>query len=537
MRGAVLVRVSGAPAARRGGAGGAAGRAAGGRRGAARGAPAAELMRLLRFDGRLRWGALAARRGGGGPRHRRRGGAVSRVSSAPRPGAAVRRRSCCSSSGSPRSSCRSRSGCVGPAAGSRSASAGCSCARSRACRDRYFQSRPISDMAERAHLAAPAARAADAGGGHRARGDRDRRGRRRRSSGWIRAARRSRSCSRAAMLLIPLAGRPAPRRARPAHAQPRGRARALLSSTRFLGLVAIRTHGAEPALAREHRERLGEWARAARGRAAGGARRRGGVRRWSGSASAPGCCRTSSRAPRAPARVRSRDRSAGRLLGALAADARVRARAARPAAPRAAQPHAAPGRAARRPRGARAERRASPAPRPATAGKPAVGVPRSQLSERPRGGGAGTRSSTIGALAIRAGRARRDRRRVGRRQVEPASGCCSAGTAPPRGRCGSTARRSTRARLEALRRRTGVGRSGGLALESLARRQPRLRPGRRRPTRLADALGDADLDEVVRRLPERRADAARRGGRAALGRRGAAGALRPRPAAPGAARW
>ena len=32
----------------------------------------------------------------------------------------------------------------------------------------------------------------------------------------------------------------------------------------LLGLVAVRTHGAEPALAREHRDRLREWVAAAR---------------------------------------------------------------------------------------------------------------------------------------------------------------------------------------------------------------------------------------------------------------------------------
>ncbi len=43
----------------------------------------------------------------------------------------------------------------------------------------------------------------------------------------------------------------------------------------LLGLVAVRTHGAEPALAREHRDRLREWVAAAR-RALGAALTRGG---------------------------------------------------------------------------------------------------------------------------------------------------------------------------------------------------------------------------------------------------------------------
>jgi len=128
--------------------------------------------------------------------------------------------------------------------------------------DRYFQSRPVSDMAERAHLvhklrALPAlagdiARTAleiviitvaliwlDPGGAGLA----------------IALA--------AAVLVIPLAVLPAV-----AERDLRMRNHAGALGRFYLdalqGLVTIRTHGAAPALAREHRDRLGEWVRAAR---------------------------------------------------------------------------------------------------------------------------------------------------------------------------------------------------------------------------------------------------------------------------------
>jgi len=128
--------------------------------------------------------------------------------------------------------------------------------------DRYFQSRPVSDMAERAHLvhklrALPAlagdiARTAleiviiavglvwlDPGGAGLA----------------IALA--------AAMLLIPLAAVPAV-----AERDLRMRNHAGALGRFYLdalqGLVTIRTHGAAPALAREHRDRLHEWVSAAR---------------------------------------------------------------------------------------------------------------------------------------------------------------------------------------------------------------------------------------------------------------------------------
>jgi ABC-type bacteriocin/lantibiotic exporter with double-glycine peptidase domain len=128
--------------------------------------------------------------------------------------------------------------------------------------DRYFQTRPVSDMAERAHLAhrlralptlaADVARVAieivviaaalvwlDPGGA------------------LLTLA------LAAAMLLLPLAVQPAlaerDLRMRN-HAGALGR----FYLDGLLGLQAVRTHAAEPALAREHRDRLHEWVRAAR---------------------------------------------------------------------------------------------------------------------------------------------------------------------------------------------------------------------------------------------------------------------------------
>src|SRR6185369_7051981 len=111
----------------------------------------------------------------------------------------------------------------------------------------------------------------------------------------------------------------------------------------LLGLVAIRTHGAEPALAREHRDRLREWVRAARAalRAALTAEALQalvgfGLGAWL--------------VADFFARTGARDPGAGLL--AVSADARVRAGAVRPAGARAAKPDPAAGRAIGRAGGA-----------------------------------------------------------------------------------------------------------------------------------------------------------------------------------------
>jgi ATP-binding cassette subfamily B protein len=128
--------------------------------------------------------------------------------------------------------------------------------------DRYFQSRPISDMAERAHLL------------HRLRALPTLAGEIARTAieiavvtaGLVWLDPRGAPVAIAlglVMLLVPFAAEPA---VADRDLRMRNHAGAL---TRFylnglLGLVAVRTHGAEPALARDHRDRLSEWVSAAR---------------------------------------------------------------------------------------------------------------------------------------------------------------------------------------------------------------------------------------------------------------------------------
>ena len=128
--------------------------------------------------------------------------------------------------------------------------------------DRYFQSRPVSDMAERAHLV------------HKLRSLPTLAGDILRTAleivvvaaalVWLdpRGAVLTVALA-AAMLLIPLAAQPA---VAERDLRMRNHAGALgrYYLDALLGLVAVRTHGAEPALAREHQDRLREWVRAAR---------------------------------------------------------------------------------------------------------------------------------------------------------------------------------------------------------------------------------------------------------------------------------
>jgi ABC-type bacteriocin/lantibiotic exporter with double-glycine peptidase domain len=128
--------------------------------------------------------------------------------------------------------------------------------------DRYFQSRPISDMTERAHLL-HRLRALPTLGGEIARTAIEIAVV---TAGLLWLDRAGASLALAlglATLLIPFAAEPA---VADRDLRMRNHAGAL---TRFylsglLGLVAVRTHGAEPALAREHRERLFAWVSAAR---------------------------------------------------------------------------------------------------------------------------------------------------------------------------------------------------------------------------------------------------------------------------------
>jgi ATP-binding cassette subfamily B protein len=128
--------------------------------------------------------------------------------------------------------------------------------------DRYFGSRPISDMAERAHLT-HRLRALPSLGGELVR------------AGlqlvvtaaalcWIAPGRAPLALALAAsMLLIPLGLQPALAE-RDMRARNHAGALVRFYLDALLGLVAVRTHRAEEALAREHGERLGAWFAAAR---------------------------------------------------------------------------------------------------------------------------------------------------------------------------------------------------------------------------------------------------------------------------------
>ena len=313
--------------------------------------------------------------------------------------------------------------------------------------------------------------------------------------------------------------------ARSADAQPRRRAGALLSrrAARAGGGADARRRAGAGARAPRSPARMG------RGRAAGarrGADGGGRCRRCSASRWRSACWSASSRAGDGDGRdVGSRDGAAARLLGAVAAGARSGADGAGPADPGAAQPDLASARAARRPRG-RCGRRDARGRAPATtAAGDAAGV-RVAARRRARGG---RRSPDPGGRRARRSRPAKRWRSSARRA--PASrawwGCCSAGTARRPARSASTARRSTAPAIEALRRRTvWIDPAVYLWNRSLA---DNLAFGlAATPEALGAALDEAELGEVVRRLPEGLGDAARRGGRAGLGRRRAAGAVRAR---------
>ena len=297
--------------------------------------------------------------------------------------------------------------------------------------DRYFQSRPVSDMAERAHLV------------HKLRALPTLAGDILRTAleivviaialVWLdpRGAILAIALA-AAMLAIPLLAEPA---VAERDLRMRNHAGALgrFYLDALLGLVTIRTHGAAPALVREHQDRLHEWVRAARAalRAALGAEALQalvgfGLAAW---------LLVDFFGARGRAR---RGRGAARgLLDTVAADARVRAGALRPAGARAAQPDVAPGRAARRARGARGRRARAGDRARRVAGRGRRGGDRPARRPRRRGR---ARDPRRGRAGDPAGRARRDRRRIGRGEVEP--GGSAAGLAPARGGDGHRRRRA-----------------------------------------------------------------------------------------------
>jgi ABC-type bacteriocin/lantibiotic exporter with double-glycine peptidase domain len=128
--------------------------------------------------------------------------------------------------------------------------------------DRYFQSRPVSDMAERAHLT------------HRLRALPGLGGQLVRAAlelvitacalSWLYPAGAPLALGlAAAMLLVPLSAQPALTE-RDMRMRNHAGALARFYLDALLGLVAIRTHRAEDAMAREHGDRLREWLAAAR---------------------------------------------------------------------------------------------------------------------------------------------------------------------------------------------------------------------------------------------------------------------------------
>jgi len=128
--------------------------------------------------------------------------------------------------------------------------------------ERYFGSRPVSDMAERAHLA-HRLRALPGLGGQLARAAIELVV----TAGalcWIDPRGAPLALALAAtMLVIPLLAQPALAE-RDLRVRNHAGALARFYLDALLGLVAVRTHRAEEALAREHGERLGEWRASAR---------------------------------------------------------------------------------------------------------------------------------------------------------------------------------------------------------------------------------------------------------------------------------
>jgi ATP-binding cassette subfamily B protein len=128
--------------------------------------------------------------------------------------------------------------------------------------DRYFQSRPVSDMAERAHLLHHL-RALPVLGGQLVRTALELAVTAAALSWIYPAGARIALPLAAALLVIPLLAQPALTE-RDMRMRNHTGALARFYLDALLGLVAIRTHRAEQALAREHGERLREWVDAAR---------------------------------------------------------------------------------------------------------------------------------------------------------------------------------------------------------------------------------------------------------------------------------
>ena len=386
--------------------------------------------------------------------------------------------------------------------------------------DRYFQSRPVSDMAERAHLV------------HKLRALPALAGDILRTAleivviaialVWLdpRGAILAITLA-AAMLAIPLLAEPA---VAERDLRMRNHAGALgrFYLDALLGLVTIRTHGAAPALVREHQDRLHEWVRAARAalRAALGAEALQalvgfGLAAWL--------------LVDFFGRTGGHDAGAGLLavywtlslpmLGYELALFVQQVPGQRSLTLRLVEPLGAP----------EEQEDGEPALATALAASPDAGDAVAINLTDVHVVAGGHEILAVDALAIAAGRARRDRRRIGRGEIEP--GGPAAGLAPVR--VGDSHRRRARARTGGAGGAAPahrLGRPERVPVEPIARGQPRLRAGAaaRRP-RARDRRGGARRGDAA--LAAGRGDPARRSGRPGLGRRGAAGPFRPRRAA------
>ena len=287
----------------------------------------------------------------------------------------------------------------------------------------------------------------------------------------------------------------------------------------LLGLSAVRTHAAEPALAREHRDRLAEWVRAARAslRAALSAEAAQALVGFGLAVALLAAFFARARRPR------SGHRAARRLLGAVAAHAGLRAGADAAADPGAAQPDAAPAGAAGRARGGGGRGRAVAYAAPADSRRRC----RRRRSSLP--------ACASSRRATRSWTSRRWRSRAGEHvAIVGASGAGKSSLVglllgwhrPAAGSVRVDGAPLDVAALEALRQRTvWVDPSVYLWNRPLAHNLAFGLPAAPDHHTLAQALAEAELDDVVQRLPRGAGHAARaRRGRWCRAGRGSASA-------------